>query len=209
MIIETIVSGPIDTNSYLVGDEESGEAIVFDAPLEVTPKVVAAAAAHNLKITRVIDTHGHWDHIGDNVALTQATGAELLAPEADVALLADPTPRLMQLPFAIPPSAPDKTFKDGDVIELGRYRFQVLHTPGHTPGSSCFWEEDEDVLFSGDTLFDQGMGRTDLPGGDENLLYSSLRRLAELSPSTRFFPGHGPDSLIEDQGWLLRLGWGM
>jgi len=64
-------------------------------------------------------------------------------------------------------------------------------------------------LFSGDTLFDQGMGRTDLPGGDETALYASLRRLANLAPSTRFYPGHGPDSTVEDQGWMLRLGWGL
>jgi glyoxylase-like metal-dependent hydrolase (beta-lactamase superfamily II) len=193
-----------------VADEESSEAMVIDAPVDCTQDIVADAANRGLRIVRVVNTHGHWDHVGDNVALTQATGGELLAPEDDAEMLANPAARLMQLPFELPPSTPDRTFKEGDVIELGRYRFRVLHTPGHTPGSSCLWEEDEDVLFSGDTLFDQGMGRTDLPGGDENQMYDSLRRLADLlPPSTRVFPGHGPDTTIEDQGWLLRLGWGV
>ena len=116
----------------------------------------------------------------------------------------------MRLPFTIPPSTPTGFLQRRRDVPLGQLSASsVLHTPGHTPGSCCCYEEDEDVLFSGDTLFDQGMGRTDLPGGDENALYASLRRLSDLAPSTRFYPGHGPDSTIEDQGWMLRLGWGI
>lgn len=209
MIIETVTAGPVDTNGYLVADEESGEAMIVDAPLGSTAELLRLAGEHGWRIVRIVDTHGHWDHVADNALLAEATGAPLLVHAADADRLARPDSTAMRLPFTIPPSTPTGTLAAGDVLPLGRYHFQVLHTPGHTPGSCCLYEEDEDLLFSGDTLFDQGMGRTDLPGGDENALYASLRRLSDLAPTTRFYPGHGPDSLIEDQGWMLRLGWGM
>jgi len=183
--------------------------MIVDAPLGSTAELVRLAGAHGVRIVRIVDTHGHWDHIGDNAALVEATGAPLLVHEADAERLAHPESKLLRLPFAIPPSAPAGFLHEGDVLALGRYCFKLMHTPGHTPGSCCLYEEDEDLLFSGDTLFDQGMGRTDLAGGDENLLYRSLRRLSDLAPNTHFYPGHGPASTIEDQGWMLRLGWGI
>jgi glyoxylase-like metal-dependent hydrolase (beta-lactamase superfamily II) len=207
MLIERFVSGPVETNAYLVGDEASGEALVIDAPWECTAAVQAAAAAHGLTIRQIVDTHGHWDHIADNAALVAATGAPLAVHAADADRLADPQSRLLQLPFTIPPSTPDRLLAAGDTVTLGPYTFEVIHTPGHTPGSICLYEDAQGVLFSGDTLFDQGMGRTDLPGGDELQLYTSLKHLANLPPDTQVFPGHGADTTIGDQPWLLRLGW--
>lgn len=209
MIIECVTSGPVDTNGYLIADEDGGAAMIVDAPLQSTDELMRRAQKHGVRVVRIVDTHGHWDHVGDNAALVAATGAPLLIHEADAGRLAHPQSQALRLPFPIPPSTPTGFLHEGDVLPVGPYRFQVLHTPGHTPGSCCLYAEDEDLLFSGDTLFDQGMGRTDLPGGDENALYASLRRLSDLAPSTRFYPGHGPDSTIEDQGWMLRLGWGI
>src|SRR3954466_4583580 len=188
MIIECVTSGPVDTNAYLVADEASGEAMIVDAPLESTAELLRRAEAHGVRVVRIVDTHGHWDHVGDNAALVAATGAPLLIHEADAERLAHPESRTMRVPFTISPSTPTGLLQEGAVLAVGRYRFQVLHTSGHAPGSCCLYEEDEDVLFSGDTLFDQGMGRTDLPGGDETALYASLRRLSDLAPSTRFYP---------------------
>jgi len=209
MIIERVTAGPVDTNGYLVADEAGGEAMIVDAPLGSATDLLRLAEARGVRVIRIVDTHGHWDHVADNAALVAATGAPLLVHEADAPRLANPESTQMRLPFTIPPSAPDGFLRPDETLPLGQYQFRVLHTPGHTPGSCCLLEEDADVLFSGDTLFDQGMGRTDLPGGDENALYASLRRLSDLAPSTRFYPGHGPDSTIEDQGWMLRLGWGI
>ena len=209
MLIDCITSGPVDTNGYLVADETAGEAMIVDAPLDSAAELLRRVESRRLRVLRIVDTHGHWDHVADNAALVAATGAPLLIHEADAARLAHPASEHQRLPFTIAPSTPTSFLHEGDVLPLGAYRFQVLHTPGHTPGSCCLYEEDEDLLFSGDTLFDQGMGRTDLAGGDENALYASLRRLSDLAPSTRFYPGHGSDSTIEDQGWMLRLGWGI
>lgn len=206
MIIETFVAGPVETNAYLVGDETTGEALLIDAPRECTAAVIERAAALGLTIRQIVDTHGHWDHIADNAALVAATGASLAVHTADADRLAQPQ-STMRLPFVIPPSQPDRLLQGGDTVTLGPHTFEVLHTPGHTPGSICLYAEEAGVLFSGDTLFDMGMGRTDLPGGDENQLYVSLRHLANLPPETRVYPGHGAATTIEDQHWLLRLGW--
>src|SRR3954468_4086154 len=171
MIIDVFVTGPVDTNAYLVGDEATGEALVIDAPYECTAAVTARAMEHGLTIRQVVDTHGHWDHIADNAALVAATGATLAVHAADADRLADPQSGLLQLPITIPPSTPDRLLAAGDTVQVGSYTFEVLHTPGHTPGSICLYAEAKGILFSGDTLFNMGMGRTDLPGGDENLLY--------------------------------------
>ncbi len=208
MLIECVTAGPVQTNGYLVADEATGEAMIVDAPMESAAELLRRAAVRDWRVVRIVNTHGHFDHIADNAALVAATDAPLLIHTADADRLAQPNSSI-PLPFTIAPSTPTGMLAAGDVLPLGRYRFTVLHTPGHTQGSCCLHEEDEDILFSGDTLFDQGMGRTDLPGGDEAQLYDSLRRLADLAPGTRFYPGHGPDSLIEDQGWMLRLGWGI
>ncbi|HMA36193.1 MAG TPA: MBL fold metallo-hydrolase [Chloroflexia bacterium] len=209
MIIERITSGPVDTNSYLVADAAGGEAMIVDAPIGSSAALLQRVAALGVRVVRIVNTHGHWDHIGDNAALVAATGAPLLVHAADAERLARPESTLLRLPYTIPPSTPTVLLQEGDVLALGPTSFTVWHTPGHTPGSCCLYAEAADLLFSGDTLFDQGMGRTDLPGGDEVQLYASLRRLADLAPTTRFYPGHGPDSTIEDQGWMLRLGWGI
>jgi glyoxylase-like metal-dependent hydrolase (beta-lactamase superfamily II) len=167
--------------------------------------VTERAAALGLTIRQVVDTHGHWDHIADNAALVAATGASLAVHSADADRLAHPQ-TIMRLPFTIPPSTPDRLLNGGDAVTLGATTFEVLHTPGHTPGSICLYAEEAGVLFSGDTLFNMGMGRTDLPGGDENQLYVSLRHLANLPPETHVYPGHGEESPIDDNNWLMRLG---
>src|SRR6476469_5719839 len=165
MRIEVFVGGPVDTNAYVVGDAASGEALVVDAPYECTGLVTAWAATQGLTIRQIVDTHGHWDHIADNAALVAATGASLAVHAEDAVRLAQPESRYFKLPFTIPPSTPTRLLAADDIVTLGPYRFTVLHTPGHTPGSICLYEEAEGILFSGDTLFHMGMGRTDLPGG--------------------------------------------
>src|SRR6476619_6773845 len=141
MIIDVFVTGPVDTNAYLVGDEATGEALVIDAPYECTAAVMARAAEQGLTIRQVVDTHGHWDHIADNAALVAATGASLAVHADDAERLDQPESRYFKLPFTIPPSTPARLLAADDIVTLGPYRFTVLHTPGHTPGSICLYEE--------------------------------------------------------------------
>src|SRR5690349_22371490 len=135
MIIECVTSGPVDTNAYLVADEDSGEAMIVDAPLQSTDELMRRAQQQGVRIMRIVDTHGYWDHVADNAALVAATGAPLLIHEADAARLAAPASEHQRLPFTIAPSTPTGFLHEGDVLPVGAYRFQVLHTPGHTPGS--------------------------------------------------------------------------
>src|SRR5690349_24981944 len=127
MIIECVTSGPVDTNAYLVADEDSGEAMIVDAPLQSTDELMRRAQKQGLRIMRIVDTHGHWDHVGDNAALVAATGAPLLIHEADAGRLAHPESQALRLPFTIPPSTPTGFLHEGDLLPVGRYRFQVLH----------------------------------------------------------------------------------
>ena len=174
--------------SYFLACAGHATAAVVD-PAGDIGAYTAVAEATATRIRYVIDTHLHADHVSAARALAAATGADyVLFAGAKVAF-------------------PFRAARDGDVLDLGNVAVKVLHTPGHTPGSICLYAEEQGLLFSGDTLFDQGMGRTDLPGGDETLLYQSLKRLANLPPDTRVFPGHGEATTIGDQAWLLRLGW--
>ncbi len=202
MLVRTFVGGPIETRAYLVGDPDAGEALVVDAPGGVAEEVVAAAGELGLKIVLLVSTHGHWDHVQDNAALHDLTGAPLAVHPRDARMLEEPSTAPFALPFVVAPSKPERLLRDQERLALGGLRLTVVHTPGHTPGSICLYEPTEQALFSGDTLFASGYGRTDLPGGDEAALELSLGRLAALPASVRVYPGHGPATTIGAEPWL-------
>jgi hydroxyacylglutathione hydrolase len=206
VIISAAVGGPLETVGYLVYDHKGGTALVVDPPLGSTRRFVEELGSLQLKLLYVVNTHGHWDHIADNVALVKATGAELCAHSWDATRLANPTMATEDEPaLPVPPSKADRPLQDGAVLELGELSFKVIHTPGHTPGSICLYEDTSGVIFTGDTLFRTMVGRTNFPGGDANALNKSLRRLAELPDSTRVYPGHGLSTTIGRERWLLEL----
>lgn len=202
MLIRAFVGEPIGTKAYLVGDEAAGEAMVVDAPGGVARQVADEAERAGLRIVLLVSTHGHWDHIVDNAALCELTGAPLAVHSRDARMLEQPSTAPFTLAVAIPPSKPDRLLKEWDELVVGSLRFSVVHTPGHTPGSICLFEPTQRVLFSGDTLFASGYGRTDLPGGDEAALEASLGRLGALPPDVRVYPGHGPETTIGAEAWL-------
>jgi hydroxyacylglutathione hydrolase len=152
----------------------------------------------------IVSTHRHWDHIGDNAAVADRTGADIAAHILAPHGLEHPTPTLA--PFPIPPSVPALDLAEGSRIQFGEIDLDVLHTPGHTEGSVCLVARAADRLFTGDTLFAGGWGRTDLPGGSESQLVDSLARLAGLPGELRVLPGHGPPTTIErEKPWLERI----
>ncbi len=205
MTVTGFECGPIGTNAWLVVDEGKGEALVVDAPHDVTPLVAAAATKGGFKIREVVDTHGHWDHVADNAALVRATGARLAIHGLDAGMLADGGVDGFSLPFAVAPSKADRELREGDLVEVGGLRLAVMHTPGHTPGGICLYLEEEGLVFTGDTLFDGTCGRVDLPGSSEEDMMKSLRRLAGMPAATRVYPGHGEATTIGRQGWLGKL----
>ena len=148
-----------------------------------------------------MSTHGHWDHIGDNAAVAAHTGADIAVHPADRDRLERPEP--IWAPFEIVPSVPAVELAEGGLVRFGEIRLRVLHTPGHTDGSVCLLDEDDGVLYSGDTLFASGWGRVDLPGGDPEAMAASLARLTELPDPTGVFPGHGATTTIgRERAWL-------
>lgn len=208
MFVHPVAGGPTEAVGYLVYDHPGGHALIVDAPLGSTSRYVEALAANNLELLNIVNTHGHWDHIADNAALCNATGAPLCAHSWDATRLANPALTAENdggSPLPIQPSKADRALQDGDILEVGSFKFEIIHTPGHTPGSVCFYESALAVVFTGDTLGRHWAGRTNAPGGNLLQLTSSFARLAALPDATRVYPGRGPSATIGEERWLLEL----
>ena len=183
--IHTLAVGDLQTNCYLVWDDRQASCVVIDPGAE-PEKILAQAEELGLRIEGVLLTHGHFDHVGGVTALVKATDCSVYVCEEELSL----DPRLTAGPLHY-----THTYDEGDEICLAGLRFQVLRTPGHTPGSVCLLSED--TLFSGDTLFAGTCGRTDLPGGSWAQMQASLTRLAQPEKNDRVYPGHGRSTTIE------------
>jgi glyoxylase-like metal-dependent hydrolase (beta-lactamase superfamily II) len=195
MIITSLPTGPLEVNCYLVGCEKTGKAAVIDPGGNVN-SILELLRQHDLTLAMVINTHGHFDHIGANRSLLEKTGCELLIHQDDAPLLqrAAEHAALFGLSTSRSPE-PTRLLKDGDTIELGDLTFKVIHTPGHSPGGICLHVDD--CLFVGDTLFCGSIGRTDLPGGNHQQLINNIKnKLLGLADETKVYPGHGPATTI-------------
>jgi hydroxyacylglutathione hydrolase len=195
------VTGPASTNVWVLGDEASREAIAVDTATPSVAWLTAAIAERGWNLRLVVSTHRHWDHIGDNAAVVEQTGAILAAHALDRHGLEDPHP--LFAPFAIVPSVPALDLAEGSAIRFGDIHLEVLHTPGHTEGSVCLVAKAERLLFTGDTLFAGAWGRVDLPGGSAEAMVDSLGRLSAMDSDLAVLPGHGPRTTIErERPWL-------
>ena len=198
MSIRSAALGLFATNCYVVRCEETGAVAIIDSSgeAEVIAKMTADAGNN---VTHLLQTHAHIDHVA---ALTQTKAAHSAAPiviHKDEMFLYDAAPMQAQM-FGIstePLPRPDQFIDEGETVTLGALTAKVMLTPGHTPGSICFWFEAQDVVFSGDLLFAGSIGRTDLPGGDTPTIMLSLARVAQdLPDSTLVLSGHGPETTI-------------
>ncbi|MEO8361074.1 MAG: MBL fold metallo-hydrolase [Vicinamibacteria bacterium] len=199
MIIETFPVGPLQCNCTILGDPETGEAIVID-PGDEAPKVLKRLAAHGLKPKAILITHTHLDHVGGNHEVKEATGAKVMLHEQDLFLYDHLGMQAQMIGLATPTrAAVDDHIHQGDVIAFGNKgdTVEVIHTPGHTPGSCSFFVASQNLLLAGDTLFSGSVGRTDLWGGNFDQEIKSIKdRLLPLPDQTRVVAGHGPDTTI-------------
>ena len=194
-LVTAVVVGPLQVNCFIVACPETHDALVID-PGDDGPQILAALRAGSWRTVAIVNTHGHFDHIGANRSLVEATAAELLIHELDLPLLqrAQLHAQLYGLQ-AEPSPLPDRLLHDGEQIACGSLSFRVIHLPGHSPGGIALLCGAH--LFAGDVLFAGSIGRTDLPGGDHRTLVEGIRnRLWCLPGETIVHPGHGPDTTI-------------
>ena len=198
MILKTLVVGPFASNCYIVGSEQTKEGMIID-PGDEAKQILEGVKDLELNIKFIVVTHGHIDHVGAIKEVREATGAEVAIHSDDAESISGQGGLLQSMMISglsyPAPSSPDRLLKGGDSLDFGDWHFLVLHTPGHSPGGICLLGQG--VVFTGDTLFNYGIGRYDLPGGNYSQLMSSIHtKLMVLPDDTIVYPGHGPDSTV-------------
>jgi glyoxylase-like metal-dependent hydrolase (beta-lactamase superfamily II) len=200
MILESFPVGPLRCNCTILGDEVTHEAVVVD-PGDNIAEILSRLQKHGLTLRQIVITHAHIDHVGGAALLKKATGAPVFLNQNDLGLLGAMEMQAGWLGVPTPEvGSPDASAEDGLTVGLATLPGEVIHTPGHTPGSICLLFPQQQLLLAGDTLFAGSIGRTDLPGGDGRQILRSLRdRVMVLPDKTRVLPGHGPDTTIGEE----------
>jgi len=194
VFIKKIIVGPLESNCYLFGDEATKEIFVID-PGGDYREIKSVIDKNGMKPKAVINTHGHGDHIGAN----KEFGIPVWIHRLDADFLMDPSKNLSgAFGFFLKTKTASRLVEDKDILNIGKYSLEVIHTPGHTPGSICL--KAESVIFTGDTLFCEGIGRTDFAyGSEEDIMDSIKEKLFTLKDSYVIYPGHGPSSTIGNE----------
>jgi hydroxyacylglutathione hydrolase len=202
MIILSNSGGVAITNCFLVADESTKQAVLFDAPDHTTDRLLKETAKRGWDLIGLWLTHGHFDHFADHALVKQHFPAAkiLIHPlEEPKAKNPDLQTRLFGLPFVIPPLRADSHVADNQKLKLGSLDVIVIHTPGHAPGHVAYHFPTENLLIGGDLIIAGSVGRTDLPDSDHAALEASIRRIMQLPPKTRLLGGHGPATTLEHE----------
>ena len=197
MIHKGLEVGLLQVNCYILGDEDTKEAVVID-PGGNEEDILEVLNHHHLQLKLIIDTHGHFDHVDANLPLKEATGAAIAIHELDAMMLSKPSAEAMFFTGnRLRLSQADILLKEDDVLSFGPYRLKVLHTPGHTPGHISLVMEGHPYVYVGDLLFQGSIGRTDFPGGNFDHLIAAVRtKIFPLGDHYTVFPGHGPVTTV-------------
>lgn len=201
MTIISNTGGIAATNAFLVADDQSKQAVLFDAPNDTVAPLLDEAESRGYDIVGLWLTHGHFDHIADHALVTERfPGAKVLIHRLDEPKLQNPQSKFFPLPFVIPVRSADGYVEDGQKLRLGEIDVEVIFTPGHAPGHVMYHFPAEQLLIGGDLIIMNAVGRTDLPDSDPAALDASIRRVMLLPDSTRLLPGHGrPSTLAQER----------
>ncbi len=206
-MIITLPVGIMQSNCYVVYDKESSQGYIIDPGGDSQP-VLEVIENHQIKVQSILNTHGHFDHIAGNADLASLNVPYAIHPQDRDLLRKGGGAAWFGMAYSPPPEAAID-LSDGDILNAGKLQLHVIHTPGHTPGSVCFYIPGEKALISGDTLFAGSVGRADLPGGNAHVLMESLQRLLDLPAETVVYPGHGPATTLErerqNNPWIRQL----
>jgi len=202
MFIATLPSGPFETNAYVVACPLTQKAAIIDPGVDSFSKIKEVLENNHFIPTMILLTHSHWDHIAGVAELKQHYSIPVYVHPDDHGNLLNPRSDGLPCPYHFPGVTADHLFKDKETITLGSLPFEIIETPGHTPGGVCFYFPSEKVLFSGDTLFHGSIGNLSFPTSRPELMWPSLKKLALLPPETVVYPGHGPTTTIGHERWL-------
>ncbi len=197
MIVKMLPVGPIQANCFIIGCEDTREAVVID-PGGDADQILMLLAELKLTVKYIINTHGHFDHVCANKRMKEVTGADILIHPLDAPMLSHVSTSGAMFGLSGEDSPPaDRTLEDGDVVSFGKnINLKVIHTPGHSPGGISLYTEG--MVFVGDTLFAGSVGRTDFPGGDFNVLRTSIQeKLFVLGDEVKVYPGHMSETTIK------------
>lgn len=204
MFIKAIPSGPFETNAYIIASTKTHTAIIIDPSPDSSSEICRILELESLKPEKIVLTHSHWDHIADVAFLKNKFQIPVFIHREDVKNLENPGSDGLPLWIPIQGVVPDEYLNDGDSINMGEITFKVIHTPGHTPGGICLYNQENNLVITGDTLFKGTIGNLSFPTARPKLMWKSLEKLAKLPPNTTIYPGHGEKSTIGEESWLSR-----
>jgi hydroxyacylglutathione hydrolase len=202
MTVLTASGGVAMTNCFVVADENSKQAVLFDAPDHTTERPLTETAKRGWDLIGLWLTHGHFDHFADHAVVKRHfPNAKILIHPLDEPKAQNPDLQtgIFGLPLVIPPLRPDGYVADNQKLKLGSVDVVVIHTPGHAPGHVAYYFPSENLLIGGDLIIAGSVGRTDLPDSDHAALEASIRRIMQLPPKTRLLGGHGPPTTLENE----------
>lgn len=194
LTIKRLIVGPLENNCFIIADDNTKEALIVD-PGDEPDRIIDFVHENNLNVKFIVCTHAHFDHVGAVSDIKQKTGAPIIIHHDEQEIYRGTREQAALWGFELGEfPKPDMLVSEGDILEIGDLKFEIIHTPGHSPGSICLLGKD--ILFTGDTVFAGSVGRTDLHGGDTVQLKNSFRRLMSLPEEIKILPGHGPETTI-------------
>jgi len=200
MFVVTRESGPVQTNAYLLADD-NGNAVIIDTPMGIWKIFKQIIIEKELELKAILLTHTHWDHTFDSNLISEENKIQVFVHPLDAYRILDPNMHtVFNLPFNIEPVNNIAFINDNDILSFGDIKLKVIHTPGHTEGGVCYVDEENKLIFTGDTLFRGNVGRTDLPGGSSEQLFDTIRtKIITLPLDFQIFSGHGPSTTVEKE----------